>query len=144
MSKKLCEWDAISYKKNSTPQQTASLSMIDAYLFNGNEKILDLGCRDGKLSAYLAQNVSQGSVVGIDGSQNMIDLAKKHYQGVKNLNFTQGDVQTFDLNEEFDVITSFFCLMWPKNKATIFEKIHKHIKPGLSVLLIWYYDPDTT
>ncbi|KYG63943.1 hypothetical protein AZI86_14120 [Bdellovibrio bacteriovorus] len=66
-------------------------------------KILDLGCGSGRpIASYI---LSQGfSVKGIDGSQKMIELAKKY---VPSINPEVQDMRDLNLSEKFDGI-----IMW--------------------------------
>lgn len=57
----------------------------------GNDKILDIGCGDGRASAELAMLVPNGSVLGIDISYSMIRFAEKNYAS-GNLQFQQQNV----------------------------------------------------
>jgi cyclopropane fatty-acyl-phospholipid synthase-like methyltransferase len=45
----------------------------------GNERALDIGCRDGKVMAELAALLSEGSVLGIDNSNAMISFAHRRF-----------------------------------------------------------------
>jgi trans-aconitate 2-methyltransferase len=45
----------------------------------GNERVLDIGCEDERLSAEIARNLPEGSILGIDVSEAMVNFAKAHY-----------------------------------------------------------------
>ena len=67
------EFDAKRYERSSSHQQDWGQRLIGELHLTGSERILDLGCGDGRLTAQLAERVSQGHVLGIDVSRNMID-----------------------------------------------------------------------
>jgi trans-aconitate 2-methyltransferase len=69
-------WNAKDYERNSQAQQKWARELIANLNLRGVEDILDLGCGDGKVTAEIARLVRDGSVVGIDNSRQMIDLAK--------------------------------------------------------------------
>ena len=52
------------------------LALLD---LNGSERILDVGCGEGKITAEIASRVPRGSVVGVDPSHDMIGFATKHF-----------------------------------------------------------------
>jgi trans-aconitate 2-methyltransferase len=45
----------------------------------GNERVLDIGCGDGKITAHIASLLPQGSVVGIDNSIEMISFSQSKF-----------------------------------------------------------------
>ncbi|KAL8719893.1 MAG: hypothetical protein Q9181_007996, partial [Wetmoreana brouardii] len=59
-----------------------------------NDRILDLGCGDGILTAKLKQ--TSASVTGIDASHNLITAAKKSYGSIPGLNFQVQDCRYLD------------------------------------------------
>jgi SAM-dependent methyltransferase len=73
-------------------------------------RALDFGCGVGRLSVALAARFRE--VVGVDISAEMIALARRHHQGVDNLNFvrnTRADLQAFR-PDDFDFVYSFITL----------------------------------
>ena len=52
------------------------LALLD---LKGSERILDVGCGEGKITAEIASRVPRGSVVGVDPSRDMIGFAKRHF-----------------------------------------------------------------
>jgi len=43
-------WDAEEYHKNSSIQYEATNQLLQNFQFKGNDKILDVGCGDGKIT----------------------------------------------------------------------------------------------
>ena len=85
------EFDGEKYKNASAHQKEWGEKIIAEFSFNGDEHILDLGSGDGILTAFLADLVPRGHVLGIDSSQGMIDTAKKLEK--KNLQFELRDIK---------------------------------------------------
>ena len=96
--------------------------------FRGNERILDLGCGDGALTALLAARVPQGSVLGIDASQSMIDAALNHR--LPNLAFQLKDINNLDYEDEFDLVFSNASLHWVKNHQALLHRTYISLKKG--------------
>jgi trans-aconitate 2-methyltransferase len=69
------EFDGKKYEKASAHQREWGAKLITELELQGSERILDLGCGDGTLTAQIAGLLSKGEVVGIDASKGMIDAA---------------------------------------------------------------------
>ena len=84
-------WDAEDYERHSSPQQWAH-DIIRTLKLTGNERALDIGCGDGKVAEELAVRLSNGSVVGIDNAETMIDFAHQRFPPTffPNLQFRWG------------------------------------------------------
>jgi trans-aconitate 2-methyltransferase len=126
-SKKI--WDAKEYGPNSSPQYKAAIDFLSHYPFKGNERVLDIGSGDGKITAFLANKIPQGKVIGIDSSESMVKFAQNTHKH-SNLIFLQNDVQSLNYRDEFDLIMSNFCLHWVPNKELAFQNIATALKPG--------------
>jgi len=114
------KWDPADYHKHSYPQYAFALGLVERLRLLGNERILDVGCGDGKITAELAARVSHGSVLGIDTSADMIAFAQNMFPPsvYPNLSFCYGDAAKLTFSQEFDVIVSFACLHWTTPAVT--------------------------
>jgi SAM-dependent methyltransferase len=74
--------------------------------------LLELGCGTGAVLSGLS---AVGSLAGIDISPNMLDIARARLPGVQ---FTQGDISSFDLGRKFDVIVCTYDVL---NHLTEFD-----------------------
>lgn len=70
---------AEAYHNHSEIQQEWAMELIGSFPFQGTEEILDFGCGDGKITAWISKLVPQGSVTGYDISPSMIALAQSLY-----------------------------------------------------------------
>ena len=93
------------------------------------KKILDIGCRQGELSAYLAKQYQQQKIVAIDNIEDNITQAKNSYS-LSNLTFETIDALSLPYIENFDAVISFSCLHWIANKTKILRNIYQSLKPG--------------
>lgn len=88
--------------------------------------ILDLGCGMGE--PMLPYFINKGyQVTGVDGSKNLISLAKKRFPRIK---FLVSDIRGLILNETFDMIlawNSFFHLP-QDDQRTMFTTFARHLK----------------
>jgi trans-aconitate methyltransferase len=130
-------WNAKDYERNSQAQQKWARELIANLNLAGAEDILDLGCGDGKITAEIARLVGDGSVVGVDNSRQMIDLAKEKYSQNQhpNLSFQVMDASDLSFEECFDVIFSNAVLHWVKNHKPVIGGLYKSLRVGGKILL---------
>lgn len=107
--------------------------VADARLHAGM-KVLDLGSGTGYPALLGAQTVgSQGSVIGMDLAEQMLEVARRKATrlGLGNVTFRAGDVTMlpFEANS-FDAITSRFCLMFLPEIPKAAAEIARVLKPG--------------
>lgn len=86
------------YARHSSLQEAMAAEALKRLEFNGDERVLDIGCGDGRLSARIADRLADGSVLGVDASADMIAFATAHYGagGVEprsNLRFEVADAR---------------------------------------------------
>jgi trans-aconitate methyltransferase len=121
------EFDGNKYKAASTHQKEWGAKLIRELNITGTERILDLGCGDGALTAQLAALAPQGSVLGIDASRGMIETAKTNV--ADNLSFAVRDINCLDFENEFDIVFSNATLHWIKDHAALLGNVHRALKP---------------
>ena len=115
------EFDGKRYAKASAHQKEWGSKLIAELDLRGDERILDLGCGDGAITAQLAQLVPHGSVVGIDASEGMIEAARAH--ATANLTFLLVDINALDLAENFDLVFSNATLHWVKDHRALLANV---------------------
>lgn len=121
-------WKGEEYAKHSESQKSSAQDFIDKLEIHPDDTLLDVGCGDGKITAFLASLASRGSVVGVDFSSSMIEIAKKNFSQ-ENLLFIVGDAASLDFKEEFDLITSFTAMHFVLNQGKALEGFQKALKP---------------
>jgi trans-aconitate methyltransferase len=132
--------DAKTYHSNSTLQWNVAMDTINSVAWKGNEQVLDIGCGDGKVTALLSQKLSEGSILGIDVSQSMIDFASLNYPHINypNLNFQKLDAAEIFFENKFDRVVSFSTLHWVMDQEKALKAIHQALIPGGSVCIQTY------
>ena len=83
------QWDGQQYLNNSDLQYQWATSYIQKMELRGHEKILDIGCGDGRVTAIIAKSLPNGYVLGIDASESMLQVAQnlKDRAHLDNLRF---------------------------------------------------------
>ncbi len=128
----MTEWDAAAYAKRSSLQEAMADEVLALVELQGSERVLDIGCGDGRITAEIAARVPSGSVVGVDSSHDMIAFAAGHFTPAArpNLRFQVADAHNLPFGEEFDLIVSFNALHWLPDPAPALRSIRAALKPG--------------
>lgn len=125
-------WDAEQYARNSSAQFQWALELIGRLGLNGDERVLDIGCGDGKVTAELARRTPHGDVVGVDNSTDMIEKARAAFppSAVPHLSFRVMDARDLSFDREFDVAFSNAALHWIKGHHDLLRGVARSLRPG--------------
>lgn len=131
------QWNAVDYAKSSSVQQQWARELIRKLNLKDNETLLDIGSGDGKVTAEIASLIPNGSVMGIDSSEEMIVLAQRMYprNAFTNLRFQRVDANSLPFENEFDVIFSNATLHWILDHRPVLRGIFASLKRSGKVLL---------
>lgn len=88
-----------------------------------DETVLDIGCGGGALS-LMAADVGR-SVLGVDISKPLIDLASNRAKTRESIQFRCADASRFALDKKQDVAISRFGVMFFENPAEAFSNIRQ-------------------
>jgi len=109
----MADWDGRGYEQISDLQRHLASRTLAALSFDGAERVLDVGCGDGYITRSIAARVPAGSVVGIDASPRMIEVARSRPNPPGTvIDFQVCDVLALPFDREFDVVVSFNVLHW--------------------------------
>lgn len=117
------------------------LSQIDrriAQRVGQAQAILDVGCGNGRLTWYLAQE-TQRQVVGLDLSESRFSQAKKlaYKAGVRELvQCLKGDVHNLDFQDNhFDVVILAYTLHHIAEPLAALKEIHRVLRGGGTIIV---------
>jgi trans-aconitate methyltransferase len=130
-------WNAEAYAANSAGQQRWAQELMQKLDLQGCERVLDVGCGDGKVTAELATRLPAGFVLGIDNSQEMIRLTRERHTGHRNshLRFQVADARRLPFENEFDLVFSNAALHWVIDHRPVLEGIQRALRrPGRALL----------
>lgn len=122
----MTEWNAELYRERSSLQQTMAAEVLQDLNVTSSERVLDVGCGDGRITSEIARRMPDGCVVGVDASSNMIELASQKVG--PNLRFEVADARSLPFNHEFDLVVSFNALHWIHEQDLALASIHKSLK----------------
>jgi trans-aconitate methyltransferase len=111
-------WDPRLYDAKHTYVWKYGADLIPLLAPQAGERILDIGCGTGHLTAQIA--VSGAAVVGIDRSQEMVNAAKKEYP---RLDFEVADARDLRFRDEFDAVFSNATLHWIREPERVIRSV---------------------
>lgn len=122
----MTEWNAAGYDAISELQTAMAAEALALLDLKGTERVLDLGCGNGKVTAQIAARVPGGRVVGIDSSSSMITFASDHFPSADhpNLRFETADIRCLPFRQDFDLVVSFNALHWIVEQEQALRSIH--------------------
>jgi len=117
------------------------LPMLDLMQFGPAENVLDIGCGSGWLCRLIAQRVTQGRVVGMDVSDEMVGRARRASVELAHVLFVVGGVDEIPWEASFftRAVSVESAYYWP-DPARGIREIFRVLRPGGSAwVLINYY-----
>jgi ArsR family transcriptional regulator len=105
-----------------------------AGLLNDRWVVGDLGCGTGQLTAALAPFV--GSVIAVDRSGEMLQVARRRLREWPNVELRRGDLEALPIEDSaLDAATLVFVLHHVPDPATVLEDAARALKPGGRLLI---------
>lgn len=130
MSSKDPSWNASMYTEKHAFVYEYGNSLMDLLSPKADERILDVGCGTGQLTAKIGELCHE--VVGIDASAEMIAEARSLYPTVL---FKVADAANFSLEESFDAVFSNAALHWVTDYKNAITCMYTCLKPGGRLVL---------
>lgn len=117
-------WDPEAYARDGAFVHGLASGVLEWLAAGPGERILDLGCGDGQLTARLA--ATGADVVGVDASETMVAAARA--RGIA------ADVASAEslpyVDASFDAVFSNAVLHWVRNQDEMMAEVHRVLKPG--------------
>jgi len=123
------------YRKNSSVQFGLAQKLLETVDFSQSGSILDVGCGDGKITEAISKQASDATMMGVDLSPAMVELARSTYP---SLTFETADASILNLGKTFDSIVCLSCLHWVRKPAQAINRMAAHLNPGGSLLLLTF------
>lgn len=95
------------------------------------QRLLDLGCGPGTITADLARVVAPGRVLGIDNAPAIVERARREIPAAENLSFAVGDVYALDLPDgSVDVVHAHQVLQHLIDPVAALRELRRVLAPG--------------
>jgi len=119
------EWDAKLYNAKHDFVWKYGSDVVSLLEPRAGERILDLGCGTGHLTAQIAE--SGAHVTGVDRSAEMVAAARLAYP---NLKFGISDARNLTFREEFDAVFSNATLHWIHEPELVLQGVCRALRIG--------------
>jgi SAM-dependent methyltransferase len=124
------QWNPRLYEDRHSFVWQFGRGLVEMLQPRAGERILDVGCGTGQLTAGLAQAGAQ--VVGVDSSAAMIEQARRNYPDIP---FEQADARALPFRGEFDAVFSNAALHWIKEAGEAAESMNSALRRGGRVVV---------
>ena len=127
------DWNAESYHKVSEPQLKWGLELLSTLELRGDETVLDAGCGSGRLTAHLFGKLPRGSVIALDVSKQMLEVARRELAPFGDrVRFVDADLLSLPraLDRSADVVFSAATFHWVLDHHALFRELARVLKPG--------------
>ena len=118
-------WDAKLYNDKHAFVWERAAGVVELLAARADERILDLGCGTGHLTAEIAAKGAK--VLGVDRSAEMIAEARKQYPRIP---FEVMDATELAFEREFDAVFSNAALHWIREAEKVVRGVARAVKPG--------------
>jgi len=118
------QWNAGEYDAKHAFVYEKAKGLVDLLAPKKGERILDLGCGTGVLTAEIAGR--GGDVFGVDRSEQMIAQAQSKYPALR---FEVMDATKLSFDAEFDAVFSNAVLHWIPEAEKVAGGIARALKP---------------
>jgi trans-aconitate methyltransferase len=122
---KSAKWDAGLYDAKHAFVWEKAKGVVELLAAKPGERILDLGCGTGTLTAEIA--ASGAAVIGVDRSPEMIDEARRKFPA---LHFEVCDARSLKFSAQFDAVFSNAALHWIPEAARVVEGVSRALESG--------------
>jgi trans-aconitate methyltransferase len=118
-------WDANLYNAKHDFVWKYGSDVVSLLAPRDGERILDLGCGTGHLTAQIAE--SGAKVTGVDRSAEMVAAARLAYPNQK---FEIVDARNLAFREEFEAVFSNATLHWIHEPELVLQGVRRALRPG--------------
>lgn len=125
------DWDAEAYHRLARPQEEWAREVLARLPLSGDETVLDAGCGSGRVTQLLLERLPGGHVIGVDGSQSMIEEARTNLsQWSDRVDLLVGDLLELELPEPVDAVFSNATFHWIADHDLLFRRLRATLEPG--------------
>jgi len=118
-------WDSSLYDDRHSFVWKKAGDLLELLDPKPGERVLDLGCGTGHLTAKIAERGAD--VTGLDSSASMVAQARQNYPKLK---FVLGDARSFDIAGPFDAVFSNAVLHWIPEAGGVIDSVSRVLRAG--------------
>jgi trans-aconitate 2-methyltransferase len=116
------DWSASQYLKFNNERTRAVYDLVlqlTPHVSSSTPRIYDLGCGPGNSTKVLIDAFPDAKITGMDSSPDMLKKATEGFEGKEGVEFVKGDLGTFTVDEEADLIFSNAVFHWLRSPQRI-------------------------
>lgn len=117
------QWNSRTYDQNARFVSDFGMQVVELPAPVSGERVLDLGCGDGVLTAKL--QAIGCTVIGIDPSEDFVQASIG-----KGVDARLGDARQLDFQDEFDAVFSNAVLHWIPEATAVADGVYRSLKQG--------------
>lgn len=117
------DWNPERYRRNAAFVAELGQPVVELLAPRPGERVLDLGCGDGRLTEALVQ--AGCTVVGVDASPEQVAAAR-----ARGLDARVMDGQELDFSDAFDAVFSNAALHWMKQPQRVLHGVRRALRAG--------------
>lgn len=122
-------WDPDQYRRYADERSRPFFELTGRIAADRPDRVVDLGCGDGALTATLSERWPGASVAGFDRSPEMIAAAEPRTIAGR-LRFARGDVREWRPDGPVDVLVSNATLQWVPEHPALLDRWVDALAPG--------------
>jgi trans-aconitate 2-methyltransferase len=120
-------WNPDQYLKFSQPRLRPALDLLARLALADPQRIYDLGCGTGNVTAALLQRWPNASITGVDSSASMLAQAAS---ALPQVQWQQQSLDRWQADAPADLIYSNAALHWLPDHPHLFPRLVASLKPG--------------
>ncbi|HEX9967015.1 MAG TPA: methyltransferase domain-containing protein [Solirubrobacterales bacterium] len=125
------DWDAKAYDRLAAPQEEWSREVLARLPLKGDETVLDAGCGSGRVTRLLLDRLPEGKVIGVDGSESMVEEAKRSLAEYGDrVELIHSDLLELERDEPVDAVFSNAVFHWIFDHDRLFRRLRSALKTG--------------
>ena len=121
-------WNPTQYERFRSEREQPFHDLVALITRRPADRVVDLGCGTGLLTAALHRDLGARETLGVDSSEAMLDRART--VEVEGLHFTRGDISSWEPDGRFDVVFSNAALQWVGDHPALFARLTSMLAPG--------------
>jgi trans-aconitate 2-methyltransferase len=126
------DWDARTYDRVADPMTRWGSTVLDRLPLHGDERVLDAGCGSGRVTEQLADRLSRGRVVALDGSASMVEAARGRLARFGDrIEYVVADLGApLPIEGQVDAVLSTATFHWVPDHDALFANLAEVMAPG--------------
>ena len=121
-------WDPAQYNRFAAEREQPFWDLTQLLRPVERPKVVDLGCGNGRLTAYLSAVLGSASMLGVDSSPAMIAAATA--PAAHHIRFELGDIGAWEQSESYDIVFANASMQWVPDHPCVLARWSRSLRRG--------------